>query len=164
MKRMKRMTKAPMVAALMSVALLIAALFLPYMQVTGEYAELAEAMELDTSISLYSMATECMAEGENSVMGLLGVLSGMAALAGLLAFLRKPVGVILLSLPITAESTMLWLLFSSNMTSAYERGIAGTLSFLACGGMLISGIWMAVKKSAAKKHRATQRPVTDQVR
>ena len=164
MKRMKRMTKAPMVAALMCVALLITSLFLPYMQVTGEYAELAEAMEMDTSISLYSMATEYMDDGENSVMILLGILGGMAALAALLAFLRKPVGVILLSLPITAEATLIWLIFSANMTAAYERGIAGILIFAACGGMLISGIWMAVKKSAAKKHRAAQRPVTDQVR
>ena len=156
MKRIERMTKTPMVAALMCVALLIASLFLPYMCVTEAFAELAEAMEMDTSVSLYSMATQYMDEGEDSMMTLLGILGGMAALAALLAFLRKPVGLILLSLPITAEATLIWMLFSANMTVAYERGIASILIFAACGGMLISGIWMAVKKSAAKKTRPVQ--------
>ena len=154
MKRMKRMTKTPMVAALMCIALLITSLFLPYMQVTEEFVELAEAMEMETAPSLYDFALMELERGVNAVALLLGIMGGLAALVALLTWLRKPIGAILLTLPIIAEATLMHLIFAGER--AYEWAIADSLIFVACGGIVISGIWMAVKKSAAKKRR-TQR-------
>ena len=161
MKRMKRMTKVPMLAALMCIALLIVSLFLPYMRVAEELAEVAEAMEMDASPSLYGFAMTYLERGVNAVALLLGIMGGLAALAALLTALRKPVGLILLTLPIAAEATLMHMIFSGDM-AAYEWAIGDRLIFAACGGMLISGIWMAVKKSAAKKPRAQRSSIPAQ--
>lgn len=152
--RIKKNTKTPMLAALLCAALLILSIFLPYVKAEAEYVEILEAMEQDTSLSLHDLAQVYLEQNDSSLVKILVILGGLAALTALCAFFRKPALVMIFDVLATAWSIMIRLVFS-NGTYGYAMSIGSWLCFVACAGLFASAVWMlAVKNKTKKRSRA----------
>ena len=155
-RRIKKNTKAPMLAALLCAALLIVSIFLPYFTAKAEYVEFLEAMEQDTSLSLYDFAVLYLEDNNDALAKVLGILGGLTALATVFAYFRKPVLVMVFDVLATGLAVIIRMIFSGS-NYAYVFSIGSWLCFVAFAGMLASAIWMLVVKSQTKKKFAARK-------
>lgn len=152
--RIKKNTRIPMLAVLLCVALLILSVFLPYVKAEAEYVEVLEAMEQDTSLSLYDLAQVYLEQNDSSLVKILAILGGLAVLTALFAFSRKPALVMIFDILATAWSVLIRLVFS-NGTFGYAMSIGSWLCFVACAGLFASAVWMlTIKNKTKRKYRA----------
>ena len=149
--RIKKNTKTPMMAALLCAALLILSVFLPYVKAEAEYVEILEAMEQETSLSLYDLAQVYLEQNDSSLVKILAILGSLTVLAALFAFMRKPALVMIFDILATAWSVLIRLVFS-NGTYGYAMSIGSWLCFVACAGLFASAVWMLVIKNTTKKN------------
>lgn len=156
--RIRKNTKKPMLAALLCVALMMLSLFLPYVTAEEEYREMLEVIEQDPSLSLYDLAASDLDNNDASMVKILAIFTGLAVIAAVTAYYRKPLLLLTASLLTTAWSVMIHLIFSSGVRG-YVMSIGNRLIFAACAGLLISAVWMETwvirtrKKAARRKAR-----------
>lgn len=147
--QIKKKTKLSMLAALLCATLLIVSIFLPYITVEEDFAEIMEAANQDSSLSLMEFAQVYLEQNDNTFLIITAILAGLAVLAALLAVCRLPLGVLLFGILDAAWAVVIYMVFS-NAGNGYQLAIASVLIFAACGGMVVSSIWMLIAKCIAK--------------
>lgn len=169
----------PALVALISAVVLLLSIFLPYMVANKAYSDMIgdygseiaipgtdlTAKDLkEVSLSEFASIADALAKvypsgsGVELVSTMVYILAGCAIAAGLFAFFKKPVGVIIFSVLAYGVSAI----FEAGIkesgvlsTSVYDYGLAHTLIPLAVLGCIVGAIWLIVEKNKAKKAQAT---------
>ena len=169
----------PALVALISAVVLLLSVFLPYMVANKAYSDMIgdygneiaipgtdlTAKDLkEVSLSEFASIADALAKvypsgsGVELVSAMVWILAGCAIAAGLFAFFKKPVGIIIFSVLAYGVSAI----FEAGMkesgvlsASIYDYGLAHTLIPLAVLGCIVGAIWLIVEKNKAKKAQVT---------
>ena len=159
-KQIRKITRIPMLTALLCVVLLVSCIFLPYVTAEPEYVELLEAMEQDTSVSLYDFGQIYLEENETALMKVVAILGVFCVMSALCALFRTPILVMVFDILATAVFVLNYLIYSDSIRG-YVLGIASWLSFVAGAGLFVSAIWMLVAINKTKKNAQTRTSVPE---
>lgn len=169
-KTMNRELTVPFVVTLLSVLIVIAGIFLPYMSATGEMAKYIENypngiaseeynltnsdMEDIAVISISKVAASAYSKEEGIIFDVIvWTFSLLLALTALFVIIKKPIAVIIFDLMTCGVFAVLNLATSKDFIGAdkYAWGFAHHAMMIALVAVLAGAIWMFVKKIIVKR-------------
>ena len=164
-KTLSKKLVLPFVVALIGVVVMIAAMFLPYMNAQGklaEYIELLDSMEMEEEnisanpsvISVSEVITTIYGEDDGKIAEIIVlVLGGCIALTALFVLLRKPIAVIIFDLLTYGVFAFLSAYMKEDFIDPdkYAWGIGYSVIQIAIAVVFAAAAWMLVKKIIVKR-------------
>lgn len=167
----------PFIVALIGMVVMIAAMFLPYMNAQGklaEYIELLDSVELDVEnisatpsvLSVSEVITTVYGEDDGKIAEIIVLIfGGFVALTTLFVLFKKPIAIMIFDLFGFGSFSFLNYAMKEDFIDPdkYAWGIGYTVIQIAIAVVFATAIWMLIKKIIAKrelKATAITEPVT----
>lgn len=175
-KTLNKKLVRPFIVALIGVVVIIAAMFLPYMNAQGklaEYIELLDSIELEEEnisatpsvVSVSKVITTVYGEDDGKIAEIIVlVFGGFVALTALFVILKKPIAIMIFDLVAFGSFSFLNFAMKEDFIDPdkYAWGIGYTIIQGAIAVVFATAIWMLVKKIIIKRElKAT--PITELV-
>lgn len=155
----------PFIVALIGVLVMIAAMFLPYMNAQGKlakYIELWDSVELEEEsisaspsvVSVKEVITAIYGEDDGEIAEIIVlVFGGLIAVTALFVFFKKPVAIMIFDLLAFGSFSFLNFAMREDFIDPdkYAWGISYYIIQIAIAVVFIAAIWMLVKKVVVKR-------------
>lgn len=175
-KNLNKKLVLPFIVALIGVVVMIAAMFLPYMNAQGklaEYIELLDSMEMEEEnisptpsiVSVSEIIATIYGEDDGKIAEIIVlVLGGCIALTALFVLFKKPIAIMIFDLLAYGVFAFLSAYMKEDFIDPdkYAWGIGYTVIQAAIAVVFVAAIWMLVKKIIAKRELKAM-PITEPV-